>query len=50
VQWIREQAKGEDDEIAARLAEDFYIWTNGDSKRQQVLQLFQDGFWDEKAN
>jgi ankyrin repeat protein len=47
VQWIREQAMGEDDEIAARLAEDFFVWTNGDAKRTQVLQLFQDDYWDD---
>ena len=40
VQWIREQAQGEDDEIAARLAEDFCLWTDGDASRKKVLQLF----------
>jgi ankyrin repeat protein len=47
VQWIREQATHEDDEIAASLAEDFFMWTDGDEKRKQVLQLFRDDdYWD----
>lgn len=47
VEWIREQAKGEDDEIAARLAEDFFMWTDGDAKRTQILKIFQDNYWND---
>lgn len=46
VKWLREQAEGDDDSMAASLAEDFYTWTNGDNKRKEVLQLFHDDYWD----
>jgi hypothetical protein len=48
VQWLREEqtTPSEDDEIAASLANDFYVWTDGeDAKRRQVLQLFQDDYY-----
>lgn len=49
VQWLRERAagSGENDEIAAALAEDFYLWTDGNERRRKVLQLFQDDYWSE---
>jgi ankyrin repeat protein len=46
VKWLREQASGDDDDVAASLAEDFYTWTDGNIKRKQVLQLFRDDYWD----
>lgn len=46
VKWLREQAGDSEDEIAASLAEDFCNWTDGDTKRQKVLQLFRDDYWD----
>ncbi|CAJ1930380.1 unnamed protein product [Cylindrotheca closterium] len=46
VKWLREQASDSEDDIAASLAEDFCNWTDGDVKRQQVLQLFRDDYWD----
>ncbi|KAL3944689.1 MAG: hypothetical protein SGBAC_001247 [Bacillariaceae sp.] len=46
VKWLREQASDNEDEIAASLAKDFCNWTDGDAKRKQVLQLFQDDYWD----
>lgn len=47
VQWLREElAKaGEEDAVAAALAEDFCVWREGDEKRKQVLKLFQDDYW-----
>jgi ankyrin repeat protein len=48
VQWLRDQCyNGDDDQIAASLAQDFVDWTDGDGKRKQVLQLFRDDYWDE---
>eukprot|EP00980_Cylindrotheca_fusiformis_P003117 scaffold721_cov131-Cylindrotheca_fusiformis.AAC.7 len=46
VRWLREQACGDDDEIAASLAKDLDTWTDGDSQRRQVLQLFRDDYWE----
>jgi ankyrin repeat protein len=51
VKWIREKLSSEDDdEIAAQLAEDFCVWTDGDAKRKKVLQLFRDDYWDDREN
>lgn len=44
VQWLRGVGR-EEDSIAASLAEDFCVWTEGDEKRKQVLTLFQDDYW-----
>jgi ankyrin repeat protein len=43
VKWLRERSAG-DDRVAAALAEDFYMWTDGEEKRKQVLKLFQDEY------
>ena len=49
VQWIKDKLDftSDDDEIAAKLAEDFFVWTDGDLKRRKVLQLFRDDYWDD---
>lgn len=51
VQWIQDHlsVSNEDggDKIAAQLAKDFCVWTDGDSKRRRLLQLFSDDYWED---
>ena len=48
VDWlVKWQRTGGNDHTAARLAEDFYQWTDGDARRKQILQLFRDDYWDD---
>lgn len=44
--WLREKAVGGcgNDTVAAALAEDFFVWTDGDERRKQILKLFQDEY------
>ena len=42
VQWLRSSLRTEDDDVAWNLAQDFVRWTDGDSSRRRVLQLFEE--------
>jgi len=46
VQWLGDEIvkDGQDDSMAYSLAQDFVHWTEGDRRRKQILQLFQDWY------
>jgi ankyrin repeat protein len=44
VEWLRGKFAKDvsEDQVAFNLAQDFVLWTNGEDRRKQVLQLFED--------